>query len=352
MIRRTPAAALGIVILLATVEANAGGFQDVLDTAATPSRLAAKTLLNGVTLAGTRLVAVGWRGHVVYSDDRGQTWSQAAVPVSCDLVAVRFPSPQAGWAVGHNGVVLHSSDRGTTWTRQLDGRAAVQIMLDTYAKRRSAEGGGDDLLQEARRLAEEGPDKPFLDVWFDDERNGFIVGTFNLIFHTADGGKSWEPWYDRTDNPKRLHLYAVRRVGDDLFVAGEQGLVLKLDEKAQRFRTLDTPLRNTFFGITGKPGVVIVFGLGGHAMRSLDGGRRWEGVATKVAVGLTGATVTDDGRIVLVSQEGHVLVSTDDGASFTPAKLDRPFPAAAIVAPDHDTLTLAGLFGMYSQRIK
>ncbi len=353
MRREARAASLGIMIVVAAVPAIAGEFKDVLETPATSSRLAAKTLLNAVTQAGARLIAVGWRGHIVFSDDRGQTWSQATVPVSSDLVAVHFPSPQLGWAVGHNGVVLHSADGGSSWTKQLDGRAAAKIMLDAFAGLRPGpEGGGEDLLQEARRLAEEGPDKPFLDVWFDDDRNGFVVGTFNLVFHTADGGRSWESWYDRTENPRRLHLYAVRRIGGDLLVAGEQGLLLKLNEKERRFEALDTPLRSTLFGITGKPGVIVVFGMGGHALRSLDGGRRWGEVATRVAVGLTGATVTDDGGIVLVSQEGHVLISSDDGASFTPARLERPFPASAVVALDRDTLTLGGLFGLYSQRIK
>lgn len=357
MIRRIFPITLTAVVLAITITSGAFGFQDVLDTPALKSMLAPKTLLNGVTRAGSRIVSVGWRGHIVYSDDQGKSWSQASVPVSSDLVAVHFPSPQKGWAVGHDGVVLHSSDGGTTWTKQFDGRAAVRIMMSTTTEHGPKDfSGGTEarqrLIEDVKQLAQEGPSKPFLDVWFDDEKTGFIVGTFNLIFHTVDGGKNWESWFDRTENPKRLHFYAVRRTGQDLFLGGEQGMVLKLDQRARRFRACNIPHKATFFGIIGKPGTVTVFGLRGHAFRSQDGGHSWQKVSTKVQVGLTGATVAEDGRIILVSQEGNVLMSTDDGASFNPVKVARPIPASAVIALDKDTLLLAGLLGLHVQRLR
>ena len=56
-----------------------------------PAAMSEKLLmspLTAVTTAGKRLVAVGQRGHIAVSEDGGQTWKQAAVPVSIDLVAV------------------------------------------------------------------------------------------------------------------------------------------------------------------------------------------------------------------------------------------------------------------------
>ena len=45
------------------------------------------------------------------------------------------------------------------------------------------------------------------------------------------------------DNPKSLHLYAVRRIGGELFAVGEQGLALKLDRDSGRFAAHDASLR-------------------------------------------------------------------------------------------------------------
>jgi photosystem II stability/assembly factor-like uncharacterized protein len=36
----------------------------------------------GMARAGERLVTVGQRGHILYSDDSGKHWQQAVVPVS------------------------------------------------------------------------------------------------------------------------------------------------------------------------------------------------------------------------------------------------------------------------------
>src|SRR4029077_12305261 len=158
-------------------------------------------------------------------------------------------------------------------------------------------------------------ENPLLDVWFTNEHSGFVVGAFNLILRTNDGGRTWESWSDHSDNPKGLHLYAVRAVGEDLYIAGEQGLVLKLDREAARWRAVELPYKGTLCGITGSAKSVVVFGLRGNAFRSADRGRSWQKVETGLQVGVTGGT-TGGGRMVLVSNAGHVLVSKDDGASF------------------------------------
>lgn len=349
---------LGFVLaalVLAGAPAMAGGnFQDVLDVPARESGLASQSLLNGLAAAGKRLVAVGQRGHIVYSDDAGQHWRQAQVPVTSDLVAVSFPSPRRGWAVGHDGVVLHSADGGATWAKQLDGRSAGQLMLAYYQAQadKGLLGSADEaarLVGEASRIAGQGAENPFLDVWFADEDNGFVVGAFNLVFRTADGGKTWEPWFHRTANPNRLHLYSVRGIGAAVYVTGEQGLVLKLDNASGRFHALATPYRGTYFGVLGNDDAVLVFGLRGNAFRSTDGGSNWQRVDTGVQEGLTAAALVGDGKQVLVSQSGRVLVSTDGGARFTSLKLDRMTPASAVFPAGNGAVAIAGARGVRIQ---
>src|SRR5690606_11985141 len=111
------------------VAAPTYAMDDVLNTPSMATQKAAQTLLLDVVRAGNRLVAVGQRGHIVYSDDEGQTWHQGSVPVSTTLTAVQFPTPTKGWAVGHGGVILHSADAGQTWEKQLDGIAANNMVI-------------------------------------------------------------------------------------------------------------------------------------------------------------------------------------------------------------------------------
>jgi photosystem II stability/assembly factor-like uncharacterized protein len=306
-----PSIPCSLIACVLALPAAASNFIDVLDTPAARSTMAAGALINGLAQAGRRIVGVGQRGHIVYSDDQGKSWTQAKVPLSADLVAVAFPTDRKGWAVGHDGVVLHSSDAGASWTRQ--------------------------------QLPAEAKDKSLLDVWFENDKCGFAIGAFNLILRTIDGGATWQPWMDRMDNPKGLHLNAIRSVGQDLYIAGEQGLVHKLAADGTRFEPLPTPYAGSYFGVIGNAGAVIVFGLRGNAYRSTDAGRNWRKVETGVQVGLSAAAVLPDGRLALVSQAGQVLLSLDDGASFRPhAALPGPTSAAVGIG---GRLVLAGARG-------
>ena len=187
---------------------------------------------------------------------------------------------------------------------------------------------------------------PFLVGREEVKRVGYIVGAFNLIFRTDDGGQHWTPLLELTDNPGALNLYAMRPVGDELFIVGEQGLVMKLDRASGRFNALPMPYNGSFFGVTGKPGVVLVFGLRGNVFRSTDDGISWKKIDLGLPLSISASSVTADGRIVLVSQAGHVLVSTDDGASFQQQPNTALAPVAAAQVANGGSLVLAGTRGL------
>lgn len=333
----------------------AAGFTDPLDTPAQPSDLAIQGVLTGLANAGERLVVVGQRGHILYSDDGAGSWQQASVPVSSDLVAVHFPSARKGWAVGHDGVVLHSSDGGVSWTSQFDGRQVGPRMLAHYQALAAAAPGNEALaalVLEAQRMTDEGADKPFLDVWFENDRVGYIVGAFNLIFRTEDGGQNWTPLMERTENPSALNLYALRAVGDGLYIVGEQGLVLRLDKALGQFLAVPTPYAGSFFGVTGNSNALLVFGLRGNLYRSLDHGATWQQVELGLPVSITAATLDRAGRIILLSQAGHVLISADDGATFALQPQAQPAPVAAALAIGEAAVVLAGAGGVRVQTLE
>jgi photosystem II stability/assembly factor-like uncharacterized protein len=345
----------GLVVLAVLValgqaaRVQGAGFVDPLDTPAQMSPLAAGSLLQGVARAGNWLVAVGQRGHILVSTDGGVTWKQSQVPVSSDLTAVFFASDRKGWAVGHDGVILNTLDGGVTWTLQLDGMRANERLVESL--QHEVKPGPDAaerarLLDEAKRYKELGADKPFLDVWFADENKGFAVGAYNLIFHTTDGGKNWEPWFDRTENPKLFNLYAIHPAAGGLYIAGEGGLVLKLEPDAQRFRALPVAYKGSFFGVVGSKSTVLVFGLRGNAFRSDDGGKTWVKVDVGLPASIVGGTTTGDGALLLGDQGGRVVVSQDGGLSFKPAPLKNPMPLAGLADAGNGRLALVGPRGV------
>lgn len=329
------------------------GFQNPQDQPAVRSELAARSPLLAVTRAGQRIVAVGQRGHVVFSDDGGGTWRQASVPVGSDLVAVSFASPTHGWAVGHGGVVIHSTDGGATWTRQLEGRQAAEIALRHFEAQGAAAADAERFAMREKRLAEGGGTQPFLDVLFESETSGFVVGAFNRIFRTEDGGKSWTPWMDHTDNPDELHFYSIRRAGRDIYLTGEQGMVWRLDARTQRFVAMPTPYKGTLFGLVGdEAGSLLVFGMRGSLFRSGDAGKSWEPVKTATRAGITGGEVLPDGTIVLANQAGGLEVSRDHGKSFVPLKPGSPMPYFGIAALAKDRVSLVGTQGVRLETVQ
>jgi photosystem II stability/assembly factor-like uncharacterized protein len=341
-LRMALAAALALSL---AVPATGAGFADVLDTPAQMSPLAAKGLLQGVARAGNRLVAVGQRGHVVVSNDNGATWKQSPVPVSSDLTAVFFVDDRQGWAVGHDGVILHSADGGDTWQLQLDGRKVNDLLVAAMERKVAAEPSSSTakaLLGEAQRYKEQGADKPFLDVWFSDSTNGYAVGAYNLIFRTSDGGATWTPWFDKTDNPKFFNLYAIRPVASELYIAGEGGLVLKLDAAAQRFVALTVPYNGSFFGVAGAGSAVLVFGLRGNVYRSDDAGRTWAKTDAGLPAAIVGAAPASDGAILLADGGGRIASSADSGRTFTKIALKNPTPVFGFAPIGNDRFVLVG----------
>lgn len=338
--------ALPVALLLAALSvsgwATASPGIALLNQPALQSAKAPRAVLLAVTRAGDRLVAVGERGIVLLSDDSGQSWRQARVPVSVSLTAVQFVDAERGWAVGHLGVILHSTDGGETWVKQLDGVAAAHLALV------SAQQGNDaKRLKDAEWLVADGPDKPFLDLYFSDRRNGYVVGAYGLILRTADGGDSWQPWMHQVDNPEGLNLYGIRPAGSALFIVGERGLLLRSTDNGSRFEALDSPYDGSFFGVQGSSaGELLAFGLRGNAYWSGDQGVSWRRIETGLEVALSAGTRSPDGALILASQAGDLLLSLDRGRSLRHLKGPTGTSLAGLVAAPDGSLIGVGLSGV------
>jgi len=322
---------------------------DVLDRPAMQSPLASKKLLVGMARAGDKFVAVGPRGHIVLSADGGQTWTQASVPVSSDLTAVWFASATHGWAVGHDGVVLATMDGGTTWTKQLDGRVAAQIMAKDIEAKLAASPDSEELKSlatEAQRSVEVGPDKPFLDVWFESETTGFVIGAYNLIFRTTDGGKTWQSWFDRVPNPKFMNLYSIRPAAGGVYMGGEAGTFFRLDREAMKFDAVPLEYGGSLFGVVDAGDAVLTYGIKGNAFRTADAGKTWVKVDSGLRTMIVGGVTLAPGTVLLADQSGHMSRSQDGGSTFQPIEVPKPMPLTGIIDAGGGKLGLTGPFGV------
>lgn len=321
----------GLIAVLALSPSAQANWQDPLNTPAFETQRAHQTLMLDVVRADRRLIAAGSHGHIVLSDDDGNTWMQAKVPVSVTITALHFPSGQYGWAVGHDGVILNSSDGGQSWNKQFDGFIANKAIVSAAEKLKqaaeqalaAAEAKGNDVAIEDAEMALEnatfalgdavydlnsGSTKPFLDVWFYDARRGFAVGAYGMLFETRNGGETWTDASSRLPNPDRLHLNAITSVGSNaLMIVGEMGLIMRSDDLGESWTVLDSPYDGSLFGLVADRDQQLLFGLRGHVFRSTNGGISWSEMNTGSEQTLLSGVIGNR-RTLLVGNAGSVVM--------------------------------------------
>lgn len=332
---------------------------DLLTQPAPATVHGARKLLTDIAQAGNRLVAVGEAGLVLLSDDEGKTWRQSPTPTSVMLTSVSFATDKAGWAVGHDGLILATRDGGSTWQRQLDGRQADPLIL-TAAKAQldklppgNAEDPSpqrlqaEDAVAAAEAAIAAGPSRPLLAVRFFDADRGVAAGAFGQLFQTTDGGKQWAYIGDRLDNPEGLHLNGLTLTRDgQILIAAENGTVFASPDQGRTWTRSATGYNGYLYGVLALPGAgLTAYGFNGHVFRSVDGGANWKPVNSHSARSIVAAEAIPGGALLL-NEEGQVLVSRDEGATFKPLGDRLPVKRLSSVALlKHNALVTVGLGG-------
>lgn len=270
------------------------------------SPAAAHAMMLGATRAGNRIVAVGEHGVVLLSDDNGQHFRQAArVPVRALLTGVSFADARHGWAVGHAGVILHTADGGETWQLQ---------------------------------RSDPGADQPLFSVLFRDADHGFAVGLWSLLLETADGGKTWRK-HDLPPAPGSQHadrnLFRLFAAPDGaIFIAAEQGLVLRSTDQGKSWRYLETGYKGSLWAGAAQPdGTLVVAGMRGTVYSSRDRGESWVPVRSGTHSALTDL-VAVPGGLAAVGTEGASIRGSAAGGLVPAPRKDRVDLTTVVAAPD------------------
>lgn len=270
--------------------------------------------------AGDRIVSVGDYGMVLYSDDEGGSWQQAAVPTRETLTAVAFVDPRAGWAVGHGGVVLATSDGGASW--------------------RQAHAAGKDAV--------------FFAIFFSGPQHGLAVGAFGLAIETRDGGRSWQPLALGKGAYADRHLYHVfSGPQNTLWIAAEAGTVFCSSDGGRSFKSLELPYKGSYWGgMALHDGSLLVWGLRGSVLHSSDLGASWTRVPSGTDQALTGAVQAPDGEVLVVGLGGVVARSRNLGKGFISQVLAERSAHTAVISTSRGPIlfSLAGVASRQPQK--
>lgn len=332
--------------------------------------------------AGGRVVAVGDRGKILYSDDEGAHWQVAASPTEVLLTSVCFVDARHGWAVGHDALVLGTRDGGETWNVQysdplggdgtedgaleeagdmaMDDLSMDDIYGDPYADEEYSDDpyGDDDLYSDDPYAEDQGGGSagpvdtsgaPLLDVHCESRERAVAVGGYGYYLETTDGGETWSKKPDSLKNGDGWHLYGLSAVANSStrYLVGEKGAMFRSLDQGANWERLKSPYSGTFFGATTlSDAKALVYGLQGNIWLTGNRGVSWSKVSSGMSRGINDGTVLADGSVVLVTNAGGILTSHDEGKSFSLRFLPDRESISAVLPREKGGILIAGQGGV------
>lgn len=306
---------------------------------------ASQSLLIDITRAGDNYVVVGERGHVLVSQDQGESWQQSTVPVNVMLNSVHFVDDSTGFAAGYDGHIVKTTDSGKSWTivrNGLNAQAEMNAKAFQVAKQKVSElddqlatpelPSSDELmlkeaLDEAQWQLDSAKDKldnavvasPLLDIWFSDRDNGWAVGAFGTVLKTSDGGATWVDHRAYVPNEMEFHLNAVSGLANGaVVIAGEAGFVIVSTDQGETFTPADLGYEGTVFDLKSSPSghQLVATGLRGKTFVAGNDLFNWSDITPEVGFSLAGVIFMTDDQFLLVGHGGTLALSGDNGASY------------------------------------
>lgn len=244
---------------------------------------------NTITQAGGRLLAAGALGEILYSDDKGASWTHAKLSQDRQalLVSIAFaPDKKTGFAVGHEGWMLRTKDAGSTWEEV------------AFSKE-----NGEPLMSIARLPSGD---------WVS-------VGAFGRAITSKDNGQTWGPLTLPAEvEDKHMNRIASSEDGKNWLIVGERGLVIKSTDSGQTWQVEPEFYNGSFYNAMSKrEGGWLIYGMRGNAFVQAAAGEQWSKSAIPAPVSFFGHAQEKDGTIVLVGQGSMLGLSKDGGKTFT-----------------------------------
>jgi len=229
------------------VLASAGCMEENYDEKYAEGEIDLPDDLYAVTAIGAdHLWAAGYFGAIYRTSDGGKNWRKLNGLTDQSIYDISFADEKNGWAVGRRGFVIHTTDGGDTWELQNIERKPAQHLFAIKAINPSTawavgdwggryytnDGGktwqdrsflltkdhpsfkylSDDEL-EAFERGEKIYDDIFLnDVYFADDKHGWMAGEYGHTYRTDDGGETWE----------HGHINGTVKFDEIVFPAGEK----------------------------------------------------------------------------------------------------------------------------------
>lgn len=161
-----------------------------------------------------------------------------------------------------------------------------------------------------------GTKRNLFSVAFADRRHGWIVGAQATVLHTADGGKTWK--VQKTPVPPEKHLFKVVAIdAQHAWAVGDWGAIAMTADGGRHWEDRSLS-RDVILYCVSFPDARHgwIAGEFGTVLATSDGGKTWAKQATGTDKTLFGLFFADARRGWAVGIDGLVLHTTDGGATW------------------------------------
>lgn len=156
-----------------------------------------------------------------------------------------------------------------------------------------------------------------------DAQRFWAVGAFGTIFHSADGGKTWQSQTSNTDEQLFGVSFADASHG---WAVGRSGTILHTADGGTTWARQPGVTQQHLFAVAAlTPQVAVAIGDWGTILRTDDGGATWRDQTFSRDVILNAQSWIGTQNGWIVGETGAVLISNDGGATWTeyPSGVDK-----------------------------
>jgi photosystem II stability/assembly factor-like uncharacterized protein len=300
----------------AMVKSTDGG----ADWTPTPKGITAN-LLTAFAIDSMKAFVGGWYGVLGSTIDGGKTWKQTKLSDGASIISLGFLDGNTGWAVDFLGSISKTLDGGQTWQTRTSGitdylnyvtatSGNVLYALDSNNPSKvfkTTIGGGDWTLVATLPAF-------IQSISFPDSANGWAVAFSGEVFHTRDGGKSWQPQATGVT----AAILSVQFLDSMVGWASGNNQLLSTQDGGATWSAKSLPETNLQLFFTDKNHGWI-WNPGGLLYRTRDGGDIWRKIEKNEApVMIMGMHYADSLHGWRVGENGLIQKTGDGGGEGTP----------------------------------
>ncbi|NTW23208.1 MAG: T9SS type A sorting domain-containing protein [Lentimicrobium sp.] len=316
---------------------------------------------------GMKGYAAGANATLIKTNDGGLNWQNLTINQDVDLYAMDFPDEQTGFVAGNPGYIIYkTSDGGSSWTPSDSLPSAVISVIEfPFDNLTGFAGGwmGDSVIYKTIDGGITWVQKPipfqsafndiktfcfvneqtgyaagnrtilkttdFGESWFsvysgngsfksicfpENETTGYVVGDFNTIFKTSDGGSGWQPINPGVSgSPFYMSVDFVDNQSG--FIVGSDGIILKTIDGGLNWTNIRTAitlngLHAIDFPVNAQTGYIGKYGI----LKTTNGGNTW--MQQDVDITVNKIRFLDNETGYIVGADGAIFKTMNGGLNW------------------------------------